>query len=729
MGIRFDEKSRIFYLDSRDMTYAMQLTNDDMVVRHLYWGKRLNKINNPETITESLAGWVDVEDVDFKDKLMPERVLQECATDGGGDLRYPAYSAKKDGFYMLLAPRVKGYEIVCGKPEPKGLPHTYTEDDSEAETLILTVEDESGIRIKLFYTVFNGFNALVRRAEIENFSDSSFILDRALSASVDFMDRDFEVINLVGGCRREKNIKRDPIQVGTYMVSSNRGVSGHLYDPSFALIRKSTTEDSGECFAMSLVYSGNFVAGTELSSNTGTVRAFIGINPDRFEWLLNSGECFSTPEAVMVYTDKGIGEMSRCYHDIFRKRLCRGYWRDKVRPVLFNNWEGTYFEFTEEKVLSIARFAKDVGAELMVLDDGWFGKRDVDDCSLGDWVAHKKKLPDGVEGLADKITSLGIKFGLWFEPECVSPDSDLHRSHPDWHINVPGRKASMSRNQWILDLSNPEVQDYLIEAVSDVLGRAKISYVKWDYNRNMSELGSAYLPSERMGELPHRYILGLYRILDELNNRFPEVLFEGCAGGGGRYDAGMLYYMPQTWASDCSDAAERLKIQYGTSIMYPANTMGAHISAVPNHQVGRTTPMKMRGEVAMFGQFGCELDPQKLSKEEADELKVLIAYYKNIREAIQFGSMYRLSSPFDGKCTAWNFISDDKTTVVLGIFNAFGIPLGVYENIKLSGLDENASYKDVESGKTYGGDELMKLGFMRRFEKDFISEIIVFKKI
>ena len=729
MAIRFDEESKIFYINTPNTTYAIALTNNDSVLRHIYWGKSIKKISNYKPERQPLCGFIDCYDAGYNDELRSEVTMLECGFEGGCDLRTPGYSAVQDGFQMLVSPKVKGYEIFSGKPDLNGLPHTYIENESEADTVKFIIEDESGIRINLFYTAFNEYDAITRYSVIENISDKPFKIENALSATVDFNDRNFELVNLSGGIQQEKGISRTPLMYGIQAVLSNRGVSGHMHDPFVALVRPETTEKSGDCYAMSLIYSGNHIEGTDFSSNSGLIRMFAGINPERFEWTLDSGESFTTPEAVLVYSNNGIGGMSRTYHNLYRSRLCRGEWRDSIRPVLLNNWEGTYFNFTEEKILNIASYAKDFGVELFVLDDGWFGKRDEDTCSLGDWVEHKGKLPNGIDGLAKKITDMGLRFGLWFEPEMVNPDSDLHRTHPDWHIHIPSRDTSMFRHQWILDLSNPEVQDYAINSVSAILEKADITYVKWDYNRNMSELGSAYIPKERMGELSHRYILGLYRILDELTKRFPYVLFEGCSGGGGRFDAGMLYYMPQTWTSDCSDAVERLKIQYGTSIVYPSITMGAHVSAVPNHQVGRTTPLKMRGDVAMFGQFGYELDPAKLSEEEVAQIKEQITFYKKIRKSIQFGQMYRLRSPFDGQCTAWNLIGDNGDTVVLGIYNVLGKPIPKCECIYLDGLDPDAYYRDDESGEIYGGDELMNIGLTRTFGGDFYSEVRVYRKI
>ena len=729
MAIIYNEKNQSFCLSTPNTTYAMAITNDDNVLRHLYWGSKIRKLDSLNDFVADVLSSFAATDASLDGKSSSENILQECATFGGCDLATPAFEAICDGFQMLVAPKVASWKIIEGKPEIPGLPQTYTESDSEADTLEITIEDESRIRIILTYTVFAHLDAIARHAVIENFSDKPFSIKSALSASVDMDDRDFELLHLDGAWARERHISRTPLMNGVQKVGSRRGASSHLHNPFIALVRPTTTENQGDCYGVNLIYSGNFTAGCDLSSLTGHLRTFIGINPDGFEWLLNPGESFTTPEAILVYSAKGMEPMSQTYHELYRTRLCRGKYRDAVRPVLINNWEATYFDFNEDKILDIATKAKDLGVELMVLDDGWFGKRDNDDCSLGDWFEHEKKLPDGIESLAKKVTDIGMKFGLWFEPEMISPDSELHRNHPDWHLHIPGRDASVSRNQWILDYSRKDVQDYIIDIVGGILEKADISYVKWDMNRNMTELGSATLPKERMGELPHRYILGLYRVMEELTSRFPDVLFEGCSGGGGRFDPGILYYMPQYWTSDCSDAVERLKIQYGTSMAYPAITMGAHVSAVPNHQVHRTTPLKMRGDVAMMGQFGYELDPASFTEDEKEEIKEQIIFYKKIREAVQFGTMYRLKSPFEGNISAWNFVSPDETTVILCIYNVLGCAAAKSEWIKLRGLDSDADYRIDGTDTIYGGDVLMNAGVLRRYNHDFQSEIIVLKKI
>ncbi|MBC2478280.1 alpha-galactosidase, partial [Clostridium beijerinckii] len=465
-------------------------------------------------------------------------------------------------------------------------------------------------------------------------------LQRALSMSIDFNNSNYDFLHLHGAWARERHMERTPLLIGTQSIESRRGSSSHNQNPFIALLSKDATEEHGDVYGFSLVYSGSFLAQAEVDQFE-TTRISMGINPFDFSWLLKPKESFQTPEVVMVYSSQGLGEMSRTYHRLYRKRLCRGVYRDKTRPILVNNWEATYFDFNAEKIESIGKAAKELGIELFVLDDGWFGKRNGDESSLGDWVVDKNKLPNGLEDLANRINNLDLQFGLWFEPEMVSPDSDLYRAHPDWCLHVPGRYRTQGRNQLVLDLSREDVCDYIIDSLSKILNSVNISYIKWDMNRNMTEIASALLPPERQRETAHRYMLGLYKIYEKLTTAFPNILFEGCSGGGGRFDAGILYYMPQIWTSDDTDAVERLKIQYGTSIVYPISTMGAHVSAVPNHQVHRNTSLKMRGDVAMLGNFGYELDLTNFNDEEIETVKKQVETYKELRELIQFGDMYR----------------------------------------------------------------------------------------
>ena len=477
------------------------------------------------------------------------------------------------------------------------------------------------------------------------------------------------------------------------------------------LKRPTADEFQGEAIGFSLVYSGNFLAQAEVDTH-GSTRMLMGIHPDGFDWKLEKGESFQTPEAVMAYTDKGLNHLSQTFHKLYQRRLARGYWRDKARPILINNWEATYFDFTEERIVEIAEKAKECGVELFVLDDGWFGQRSSDKAGLGDWVANRERLPQGIEGLAERISSLGMKFGLWFEPEMVNKDSDLYRAHPDWILQVPERTNSHGRFQHVLDFSRKEVVDAIYEMMSKILGNAKISYVKWDMNRSITECFSAALPADRQGEVFHRYILGVYDLYERLTSRFPEILFESCASGGARFDPGILYYAPQGWTSDDTDAVERLKIQYGTSYCYPVSSMGSHVSVSPNHQLNRETPLYTRANVAYFGTFGYELDLNKLTEEEQEEVKKQIAFMKEYRELFQFGTFYRLSSPFENNVTAWMSVSEDKKTAIVGWYRVLNPVNGSYTRLKLCGLLEDAEYTVEGQNGTFFGDELMNLGIL-----------------
>ena len=532
-----------------------------------------------------------------------------------------------------------------------------------------------------------------------------------------------------GAWARERHIIRKEIRSGSQSIESRRGSSSHAQNPFMALVRKDTTEQHGEVYGFSLVYSGNFLANVEVDMYENA-RAQIGINPFDFTWLLKSKEEFTAPEAVLVYSNEGLTGMSHIYNCLYGKRLCRGKYRDKVRPILINNWEATYFDFNETKIKEIAKEATNLGMELFVLDDGWFGKRDDDNSSLGDWFVNEDKLKGGLNKLATEINEMGLQFGLWFEPEMVSPISELYKEHPDWCIHIPGRNRSEARRQLILDYSREDVCNYIIEKISEVLSSAPISYVKWDMNRNMSEIGSAKLPANRQREVAHRYILGLYKVLEEITTRFPDVLFESCSGGGGRFDPGMLYYMPQTWTSDNTDAIERLKIQFGTSMVYPNASIGCHVSAVPNHQVDRITPIETRGVVAMSGNFGYELDITKLPESEKEIIKEQVKLYKEIRETIQFGKCYRLSSPFENNDVAWMFISKDCEEIIVSFVRTLAKPNPKFVSLKLVGLDESSDYEILGENMIVGGDELMNIGLnVPELKGDYQAKMWRFKKV
>ncbi len=659
--------------------------------------------------------------------MRENRLPYEVPVWGTGWLGTPAVGVQNAHGDRVVKLTYVSHEIYPGKKALCGLPATYAEDDSEADTLEITMQDAlTHLVVTLVLTVFAESGAIARSMRIENAGQDHLTLTDAQSASVMLYGRDYDFIHLKGSWARERSVVRTPVGQGEMRVWSQRGASGHEENPFIALCDPKASEQAGEVFAMSLVYSGSFLASAFVDNNDNT-RMSIGLNPAVFAWHLDPGEKFTTPEAVLVYSDQGLNGMSHIYHKLYRTRLARGYWRDRDRPIVINNWEATYFHFNADRILEIARRAKDLGVELFVLDDGWFGKRDSDNCSLGDWVVDRRKLPDGLDALAREINRIGLKFGLWFEPEMVSPDSALYRAHPNWCLDVDGRARTEARSQLILDLSRREVQDYVIRAVSDVLSSAPISYVKWDMNRNMTEPFSAALPPERQMETQHRYILGLYRALEEITSAFPDVLFESCSGGGGRFDPGMLYYMPQTWTSDDTDAVERLSIQYGTSFVYPPSAISAHVSAVPNHQCGRTTGMQMRGDVALCGSFGFEMDLSKLSEDDADTARALVDRVKQLRHLTMNGEFSRILSPFEGNHTAWQFVSEDRDEALLCVYCALVKPVSAPVRVRMSGLDPAAVYLD-EAGNEFSGAALMNMGMFVPFRRDFSSRVIHLKR-
>ena len=528
-----------------------------------------------------------------------------------------------------------------------------------------------------------------------------------MSLAVDLPDADWLLLGLAGAWGRERHVVERRLVPGAQSVSSVRGASSHEHNPFICLRRSTTDEAHGEAYGFSLVYSGNFLAEAQVEPY-GTTRIRLGIEPTTFTWRLAPAETFTTPEAVVAWSATGLGTLSAAFHDLYRDRLARGTWRDRPRPILINNWEATYFDFDADRLVAIAETARDLGVELFVLDDGWFGDRDDDTTSLGDWVVDRRKLPDGIDGVARRITDLGIGFGLWIEPEMVSRRSRLFEAHPDWAIGVPGRPQTESRQQLVLDLSRSEVVDHLADVLTEVLGSAPITYVKWDMNRNITEPWTQSLPADRQGEFFHRYVLGVYELYRRLMARFPDILFESCASGGGRFDPGMLAFAPQGWTSDGTDAVERLRIQWGTSLAYPLSSMAAHVSAVPNHQVGRVTPLSTRAAVAFFGVFGYELDPTALDGDERAAIADQIAFYRRHRELFQRGQFIRLVSPFDGERdrAAWMVVSPDRRRAVVGTYRILGRPDPGPERLRLSGLDPAATY-DV-AGWPVSGDRLVQ---------------------
>lgn len=727
MQILVNQKNLEFHLYNENISYILKVL-DDGTLGHLYFGKKIKHRDSYQHLVQFTSAEVPVTPNALDDKrgFCKDILLQEYPSYGNGDYREPAIVVLQENGSRITDFTYHSYEIVEGKENLKNLPNTYVENSNEAKTLKIYLKDELiGATLTLSYTIFKDYDVITRNAHIKNESDEKLVLERFLSASLDFKEPDFQIVHLSGAWSRERHVEISEINQNKFVIDSKRGTSSVNSNPFIALKRKETTEFSGEVYGFNLVYSGNHIEMVE-KNQYDKLRVSMGMNPFNFNWTLLKGDEFQSPEVVMSYSNTGMNGLSLNYHRLYRERLARGVWRDKVRPVLLNNWEATYFDFNEEKILDIAKKAKELGVELFVLDDGWFGARNHDKAGLGDWWSNLEKIPSGVEGLSKKVEEMGIKFGLWFEPEMVNKDSELYRNHPNWILRAPNRKNTPSRNQHTLDLGREDVREYLYEKISKILRESKISYVKWDMNRPMTEVWSEVIDSTKQGEVFHRYILGLYELLEKLTTEFPEVLFESCASGGNRFDPGMLYYMPQTWTSDDTDAVERIKIQYGTSLCYPVVSMGAHVSAVPNHQTNRITPIKTRGNVAIFGAFGYELDLNKITDEEKEIVKKQIEFFKENRELIQFGDFYRLVSPFEKKLNdaAWMVVSKDKKEALVAKYKILSVPNAGYESLLLSGLNEDYLYS-VESlqvqGESYYGDELHSSGLI--FKEPSFSDL------
>ena len=656
-------------------------------------------------------------------------LAREYPTGGSGDFRVPALVVEPADGSPVLHLAYRGHRVLAGKPALRGLPATYVEDDAEATTVEVHLADEpSGVEVRLSYTVFEAYPVIARSATIRNGGSAPVRVRCAMSAVLDLPDAAWELVTLDGTWSRERHVASRPLAPGRQSVGSLRGASSHEHNPFVVLRRSATTEEHGEAYGLGLVYSGNFRAEAEVDAFS-TTRVRIGIEPDGFAWTLAPGEELVAPEAILVHASDGLGELSDATHRLFRERLARGVWRDRLRPVLLNSWEGVYFSFTEDTLVEMAAAARDLGVELFVLDDGWFGERDDDTSSLGDWVVDRRKLPGGLEAVARRVLDLGLQFGLWIEPEMVNPRSRLFAEHPDWALGVPGRPRTESRNQLVLDLSRPEVVDHLYAALHEILASAPITYVKWDMNRSLTEPYSAALPPDRQGEFFHRHILGAYDLWRRLTEAFPDILFESCASGGGRFDAGMLAFAPQAWTSDDTDAVERVAIHWGSSLGYPLSSMGAHVSAVPNHQVGRVTPLATRAAVAFFGVFGYELDPRTLDAADSAAIVDQVAFYTAHREVLQRGRFHRLRSPFEGdrNSAAWMTVGPDARQAVVGWYRILNRAEPGPERLRLRGLDPAARYRvtpwpatgdrfERVNALVRGGDDLMQAGLF--FEAD-----------
>ncbi len=711
--ITINEKEQVFHLHNGRISYLLYVMESGQL-GHLYFGRQLRPEGSYRHMVEKahrpMSSYIAEGDL----YTSYEHLRQEYPTFGTSDYRYPALEVQGPDGSALCKLEYQGYRAIQGKKPLPGLPATYVENPQEADTLEVHMLDPwRRLEVVLSYTIFRDFDCVARSVRFANKGEETLFLDRAMSLSLDFPDADYETVQLSGAWARERAVKVRALEPGVTAVSSMRGHSSHHHNPFLALKRKSTTEHAGDAYGFSLVYSGNFLAQAEVD-NYQVLRVMLGINPFGFRWRLDPGGAFTTPEAVMAYSPEGLNGMSAQFHRLYRSRLARGPWRDKERPVLINNWEATVFDFDEDRLLRIAQKAKECGVEMFVLDDGWFGSRNSDASGLGDWQVNRRKLPGGIGGLAEKVGRLGMQFGLWIEPEMVNKDSGLFRAHPDYILQTPGRSASHGRNQFVLDFSRPEVVEEIYRQLHALLSSADIRYIKWDMNRSISECYSAAWPASRQGEVYHRYILGVYDLHRRLLEDFPDLLIESCASGGGRFDPGMLYYAPQGWTSDDSDAVERLKIQYGTSLVYPLSCMGAHVSACPNGQVGRTTPLDTRGNVAMTGAFGYELDLGRLGPEEIETVKAQVAFYKENRRLLAQGDFYRLLSPFQGNLCAWQVALPDGARALVMVARILSEANGPYRRLPLRGLLPGRKYKVTGKYLSYEayGDELMQFGLM-----------------
>ena len=711
MAVRFDEKKNLFTLQTLDSTYQMKV-DDHGVLLHTYYGAAADETDFSYLIGPEDRGFSGQPGDEKKNRTYSmDYYPLEYPVQGNCDFRVKALKAGFEGEVPALDLRFVSYEQRKGKYSLPGLPALFEAEAEEAETLKITLKDRvEEIYVTLFYGIFEKKNIITRAASIENRSGKNVVLKRALSLGLDFMEGDMDLIHFYGKHAGERQFERRNLPHGITEISSSRGTSSHHHNPFVILCDRDTTEDFGNAYGISFIYSGGFRIQMEKDQVDG-IRLVCGIDDEEFLWKLAPGESFVTPEAALSYSENGLTALSDQFQKAYHANLIRSPWKDKKRPTLVNNWEATYFGFDAEKLLKIAGEAADLGLDMLVLDDGWFGKRDDDNSGLGDWFVNEKKLGCTMKELVDRVNALGLKFGIWLEPEMVSEDSELYRMHPDWVLQIPGREPNRSRNQLVLDLSRKEVREYMKKFINDTLSCANISYVKWDMNRSVDNVYSAADPTLSQGAVRHKYVLGLYEVMEDMLTRHPDLLLEGCSGGGGRFDAGMLYYAPQIWCSDNTDAIERLRIHYGTSFGYPMSSVSAHVSVCPNHQNGRVTPFKTRGICAMQGSFGYELDLSKLSEEDKAEARRQITVYNENWELFQSGSYYRLNSPMENHdYTAWSYVSKDQRKASLSVIytDLHGNPKPV--RVKLKGLKKDASY-DVD-GTVYTGAALMRGGLL-----------------
>lgn len=727
--ITFDEKNKVFHLHNDQISYLISI-EDGGTLSHLYFGKSIKAYHGELRYPRLDRGFSGNLPGSLDRTFSKDSLPQEYSSAGEMDFRTPAMIVRQPDGSNAVFLTYENYQIVPGKPELKGLPHAWVKNKDEAETLIITLKDKfSELRFDLLYTIYRDRSVIVRSTKVRNAGKETVKIEKVASMQMDFVDRDFDMITLPGAHVHERRVERNKVNQGIHVYSSIRGTSSHQMNPFVALVDQDTNEFAGDAYGFAFVYSGNHKFEVEKDPYAQT-RIVVGINDYNFSWMLNAQESFQTPEVLMVYSDQGLNKMSQAFHSIIHDRIMRSKYKDQVRPIVVNNWEATYFDFDEDKLKPIVDKAKELGIEMFVLDDGWFGHRDDDNSSLGDWQVFEKKFPHGLDHFANYVHQQGLKFGLWFEPEMISIDSNLYQKHPDYLMHVPGRTPSPARNQYLLDLGRAEVRNNIFDQMKAILDSGKIDYIKWDMNRHLSDIYQADLPADRQGEVYHRYVLGLYNLLEKIVDRYPDLLIEGCSGGGGRFDAGMAYYNPQIWASDDSDAIDRLTIQYGTSLVYPQSMMTSHVSVSPNEQNGRITPFKTRGIVAMWGDLGYELDLTKLSEADQNAVAKQVAEYKKIRKITQYGTFYRLKDAQTSNQCVWETVSPDKNEFVLSTVKVMASAQPYFTKTKLVGLDPNKHYEDQTTHQVYGGDELMNLGIYDPVEHgDFMAYQYHFKAI
>lgn len=736
MSIQVNASNRLFHLQTKHTSYVFHVIEDGSLGQ-LYYGPKIpfkDDYANLNTREEhDCTNTRTDEDVEFQAELLK----QEYAGLGKGDYRYPAFQITYPNGSRTSEFQYRDYELKDGKARLTGLPSTFADDSNDSQTLTVKLAD-GDLELQLHYTVFADEDVIVRSTTFVNHGKTVF-LNRALSAQLDLPDANYDFIQFAGSWSRERHLHRSHLRPGTQSISSLRTASSHQENPFFMLARPHTDNNQGAVFGFNFVYSGNFLDSVEVDQ-FDTTRVLIGINPDEFGWKLNSGDSFQTPEVIFSYTDNGFNALSQQLGAFYAQHLINPHFAHQERPILINNWEATFMDFTEDKLMPIVERAKELGIEMFVLDDGWFGHRDDDRSSLGDWFVDEKKFNHGIAGFAKRVHDLDMKFGLWFEPEMISIDSKLYQTHPEWMIKTPGRGQTPGRHQFVLDMSRQEVVDYLFGLMSHIIQDAKLDYIKWDMNRNITEMYGAGLPADQQLEFSHRYILGVYDLYDRLTKAFPDVLFESCASGGGRFDLGMMYYAPQAWCSDDTDAVERIKIQDGTSYGYTPSMWGAHVSAVPNDQVGRLTSIDMRAKVAYFGAFGYELDVTELSDEEQATIKQQVAFYKQYRKLFQFGTFYRLETPdTSDNVYGWETVSHDKQTAIGMRYQILNGANPAYIRYYFKGLDPERRYTVNDGSEVFSGAELMNAGYfvprvMNRLQSpkvpsDFHADMFIVKAV